>query len=73
MGNFKIKQEESKIVGTATFNKADDYKVVELNGKSKLLHKIHADKLISKGLAKVIKTEKVTSSTPNITVTPLHK
>lgn len=48
MPQFKIKEKESKVVATATFNKKEDYKAVILNGQktAKLLHKIQADALI---------------------------
>jgi len=73
MSNFSIKEEEAKIVGTATFDKASDYKVVELNGNSHLLHKVHADKLIAKGLAKLVKDVKIKEKTPEMTTTVIEK
>jgi hypothetical protein len=69
MSNFSIKEEETKIVGTATFDKASDYKVVELNGNTYLLHKVHADKLIAKGLAKLAKDVKIKEKTPEMSST----
>ena len=73
MPKFSIKEEEEKIVGTATFNKADDYKSVTMDGKIYLLHKVHADKLISKKLAVLAKDVKVTEEEPTMTVTKQPK
>jgi len=73
MSNFSIKEEETKIVGTATFDKASDYKVVELNGEQHLLHKVHADKLISKKLATLVKDVKIKEKTPEMTSTVIEK
>ena len=68
MSNFKIKEQEDKIVGTATFNKASDYKAVTLGKETYLLHKIHADKLIQKGLAKLAKDVEILEGEPTVTV-----
>jgi hypothetical protein len=73
MSNFSIKEEEAKIVGTATFDKPSDYKAVDLNGNTYLLHKVHADKLISKGLAKLAKDVKIKEKTPEMTSTVIEK
>jgi hypothetical protein len=73
MSNFSIKEEEAKIVGTATFDKVSDYKAVDLNGNTYLLHKVHADKLISKGLAKLVKDVKIKEKTPDMTSTVIEK
>ena len=73
MSNFSIKEEETKIVGTATSDKASDYKVVELNGEQHLLHKVHADKLISKKLATLVKDVKIKEKTPEMTSTVIEK
>lgn len=73
MSNFSIKEEEAKIVGTATFDKVSDYKAVDLNGNTYLLHKVHADKLISKGLAKLVKDVKIKEKTPEMTSTVIEK
>jgi len=75
MANFKVKNAESKIVGKATFNKKEDFKVVTLkeSGKDVLLHVIHADKLIAKGAAKLSKDVNIESTPPNIVVTPANK
>lgn len=76
MSNFSIAEKEKNVVGTATFNKASDYKAVTLLGdtpKTVLLHKIHADKLISLKRAKLVTDAKVKETTPNVTVTPLDK
>lgn len=73
MSNFSIKEEEVKIVGTATFDKASDYKAVELDGNIYLLHKVHADKLIAKGVAKVAKDVKVKEKTPEMSSTVIEK
>lgn len=73
MSNFSIKEEEAKIVGTATFDKVSDYKAVVLNGNAYLLHKVHADKLISKGLAKLVKDVKIKEKTPEMTSTVIEK
>ena len=73
MPNFSIKEQEDKIVGTATFNKASDYKTVTLDGNVYLLHKVHADKLIAKGLAKIAKDVKIDEGEPTMTVTKQPK
>jgi len=74
MANFSIKEKETKIVGTATFDKASDYKVVELkDGSQHLLHKVHADKLINKKLATLVKDAKIKEGTPEITTTVIEK
>ncbi|CAB4136354.1 hypothetical protein UFOVP299_58 [uncultured Caudovirales phage] len=73
MSNFSIKEEEAKIVGTATFDKVSDYKAVDLDGNTYLLHKVHADKLISKGLAKLVKDVKIKEKTPEMTSTVIEK
>lgn len=73
MPNFSIKEQEEKIVGTATFNKASDYKTVKMDGNLYLLHKVHADKLISKGLAILAKDVKIEEGEPAMTVTKQPK
>ena len=73
MPNFSIKEQEDKIVGTATFDKASDYKTVTYNGETYLLHKVHADKLIAKGLAKLAKDVKVEEEEPTMTITKQPK
>lgn len=77
MPSHKIKEQESKQVGTATFNKADDYKAVTLTSdplsKPRLLHKVHADKLIELGRAKVAKDVKSEAKPVTMTVTPEPK
>jgi hypothetical protein len=73
MSNFSIKEEEVKIVGTATFDKVTDYKAVDLDGNTYLLHKVHADKLIAKGVAKLVKDVKVKEKTPEMTSTVIEK
>lgn len=76
MSNFSIAERERNVVGTATFNKISDYKAVTLlgdNPKTVLLHKIHADKLISMKRAKHEPSVKVKEATPHVTVTPLDK
>jgi len=76
MANFSIAEKSKKVVGTATFNKASDYKVVTLTGdnpKTVLLHKIHADKLIALKRATVEKDVKIKETTPHVTVTPINE
>jgi len=73
MPKFTIKEEADKIVGTATFNKASDFKTVTLDGNTYLLHKVHADKLIAKGLAKLAKDVKIEEEEPTMTVTKQPK
>ena len=73
MSNFSIQEEEAKVVGTATFDKVSDYKAVELDGNTYLLHKVHAEKLIAKGLAKLAKDVKVKEKTPEMTSTVIEK
>jgi hypothetical protein len=75
MGNFSIAEKEKNVVGTATFNKVSDYKVVTLlgeNPKTVLLHKVQADKLIALKRAKHNPDLKVKESTPHVTVTPIN-
>ncbi|HAH55849.1 MAG TPA: hypothetical protein DCM02_11365 [Flavobacterium sp.] len=73
MPNFSIKEQEEKIVGTATFDKASDYKTVTMGNETYLLHKVHADKLITKGLAKLAKDVKIEEAEPTMTVTKQPK
>lgn len=73
MPNFSIKEQEDKIVGTATFDKASDYKTVTMDGETYLLHKVHADYLITKGLAKLEKDVKIEEGEPTMTVTKQPK
>ena len=73
MPKFNIKEQENRIVGTATFNKASDYKTVTLDGNVYLLHKVHADKLIAKGLVKLAKDVKVEEEEPTMTITKQPK
>lgn len=60
---FDIKQEESKEVAKATFEKKEDYKVVVLvkdpQKKERLLHVIQADRLIKNGKAEAVKGKKL--------------
>lgn len=55
MPQFDIKQEPSKEVAKATFDKKEDYIVIVLKDdpikKNHLVHKIHGQKLIDKKLA----------------------
>lgn len=73
MSNFKIKKEESKIVGTATFDSASDYKVIVMDGENFIEHKILADKLIAKGVAKLAKDQNIVMTEPPMTVTVIEK
>tara|TARA_R110000868_G_scaffold384619_1_gene652159 strand:+ start:1043 stop:1273 length:231 start_codon:yes stop_codon:yes gene_type:complete len=76
MANFSIASKAKKVVGTATFDKESDYKVVTLTGdnpKTVLLHKIQADKLISLKRATLEKDVKVKEATPHVTVTPISE
>lgn len=60
---FDIKQEESKEIAKATFDKKEDYKVVTLNsdvtGKHRLLHVIQANRLIANKKAVEVKAAKL--------------
>jgi len=75
MPAFNIAENESKEVAKATFHKASDYKSVVLEGELNpvLLHKIHADKLISKKLATLAKDVKVKEEAPVMTSTKIEK
>lgn len=63
MPQFEIKQEESKEVAKATFDKKDDYVVIVLKDdilkKNHLVHKIHGEKLVEKKLATIVKDVKL--------------
>ena len=63
MPQFEVASPEKEGVGTATFHKESDYKVVKLKsdktGKERILHKIQADALIDKGLAEIVKSAKL--------------
>lgn len=50
MPKVVIKQEESK-TGTPVTFKTNDFKAITLNGKSKVVHSIVADKLVKQKLA----------------------
>jgi hypothetical protein len=54
MPQFEIKEQESVEVAKITFHKESDYKAIEMNGKIYLEHKVLADKLIAKKLAKKV-------------------
>jgi hypothetical protein len=60
---FDIKQEESKEIAKATFDKKEDYKVVYLNSdpakKPRLLHKLQANRLIASKKATEVKDAKL--------------
>ena len=59
MPQFEIKQEKSKEVAKATFHKESDYYVITLKSEDNriehLVHKIHAEKLIAKKVATLVK------------------
>lgn len=64
MSKYSIKKKEQKEVAIATFHNENDYKVVKLlNGKTTILHKIQADKLIELKRAEVVKGEAIVSKT----------
>lgn len=67
MPQFEIKEEESKEIGKVTFDKESDYVVIKLKsdatGKTHLVHKLHADKLVSKGAAEEVKKAKLEKRT----------
>jgi hypothetical protein len=75
MSKFSIKQEEKKTSGTATFHKESDYKVVKLtkSGKTTMLHKLQADKLIKEKKAELVKDVAVTSKTGKRTSVEVDK
>lgn len=75
MPAFNIEPNESTEVGKVTFHKADDYKTIKLkNSKDHVLvHKVHADKLIKKGLAEEVKGVKVKEDVPTMTSTPIDE
>jgi len=73
MPQFNITPNESKQIATATFHKADDYKVVRLKNTDDpiLLHRIHADGLIKKGAAEEVKGMKFKEENPPMQSTPI--
>lgn len=74
MPQFEIKQKESKEIAKATFDKADDYKVVVLvkdpMKKERLLHVIQADRLIANKKATEVKGAKLNTREVETVVTP---
>ena len=52
MPQFEIEQEKSVVLEKVTFHKESDYKAIEMDGKTYLEHRVLADKLIAKKLAK---------------------
>lgn len=60
---FELKPEESKEVSKATFDKKDDYIVVTLKNDplkaNHMVHKIHGEALVKKGLATQVKDAKL--------------
>lgn len=74
---FDIKQESSKEVAKATFEKKEDYKVVTLNSdpqkKERLLHVIQADRLIKNGKAELVKGKKLEAREVETVVTEIKK
>lgn len=78
MPQFDIKQEESKEIAKATFDKKEDYKVVTLNNDptktKRLLHVIQADRLIANKKATEVKGSKLETREVETVVTPeTHK
>lgn len=77
MPQFDIKQEDSKEIAKATFEKKEDYKVVTLNndprGKERLLHVIQADRLIKNGKATAVKGKKLETREVETVVTEIKK
>lgn len=63
MPQFEIKQESSKEVARATFDKKDDYMVITLKGdllkSNHLVHKLHGQALIDKKVAVEVKDVKL--------------
>ena len=63
MPQFEIKQEESKEIAKATFDKKEDYIVITLNNddlkRNHLVHKLHGNALIAKKLATQVKDAKL--------------
>lgn len=63
MPKFEIKQEESKEVARATFDKKEDYIVIKMNNDplelNHLVHKIHGKALIAKKVATEVKDAKL--------------
>lgn len=60
---FELKSSESEEVAKATFDKKDDYVVVTLKNDplkaNHMVHKIHGEALVKKGLATVVKDAKL--------------
>lgn len=78
MPQFDIKQEESKVVGKATFHKESDYKVVVLIGdktkKERLLHIVQANRLIENKKATEVKGKSLEQrDAEHLTETPVKK
>jgi hypothetical protein len=77
MPQFDIKQDESKEIAKATFEKKDDYKVVTLKSdpqkKERLLHIIQADRLIKNGKAELVKGKKLETREVETVVTEIKK
>ena len=73
MPAFNIRPNESKEVAKATFHRAEDYKTIRLKTSEEpvLLHRIHADKLIKKGLAEELKGIKMKEDIHPMTSTPI--
>lgn len=72
---FDIKQKQSEVVEKATFDKAEDFKVVYLNSdatkKPRLLHKLQADRLIKNKKATEVKDAKLEQREVETVVTPI--
>jgi hypothetical protein len=73
MSNFSVENKEQNVVGTATFHKETDYKVIEMGGILYCEHKIMADKLIAKGVAKLAKNQAIEMGEAPIQETVLGK
>ena len=74
---FDIKQEESKEIAKATFEKKEDYKVVTLKSdpqkKERLLHTIQSDRLVKNGKAEYVKGKKLETREVETVVTEIKK
>jgi len=63
MPKFELKEKDQNAVGTATFDKSDDYIVITLNDDplkmNHVVHKIHGKKLLDKKVATEVKGAKM--------------
>lgn len=73
MPQFKLEPNEADTVAKVSFDKASDFKTINLNGKDTLVHAYLADRLIKKGVAKEVKGAKIEEKEPNMISTKVKK